>query len=268
MAEFRFGWLGQTRRQSLQALLHAEAQQWLRAWALRTAVEIEVREIADADQAGSGRADVDQNDTGHAVAASRTMMLWSDAGGRLALVVDEALGKRLGCRLADVSEGDGEPATALGREALRELATRLWRKADAPQPLAQEHEVENLPWAESRCGGWSAVIAFGDLSWQISLDRRLADRLSPPAASRSPALTSRQAALAGTRLRLSATLDFGSISLSGLSDLRVGEILLGDCSLDQPVSLGTAGHPDLALAQLRRSENHYAVVLDGHPKQA
>jgi flagellar motor switch protein FliM len=76
-------------------------------------------------------------------------------------------------------------------------------------------------------------------------------------------LASRRSALEGIPIRLDAIMDFGSVNLAQLTDLRVGELLIGDTELGDPLSMRIKGGSAAAKGYLRRTGTKRAVMLDG-----
>jgi flagellar motor switch protein FliM len=76
-------------------------------------------------------------------------------------------------------------------------------------------------------------------------------------------LVPRHDALGSVPLRISAVMDFGKVSLTHLSDLRVGEVVAGDCGLEEALEIYIEGRSSVATGYLRRSGTQRAVMLDG-----
>jgi flagellar motor switch protein FliM len=68
-------------------------------------------------------------------------------------------------------------------------------------------------------------------------------------------------------LRVVAMMDFGSVDLAHLSDLSVGEILVGDRKLDEALQIHLEGQGSIATGYLRRLGEQRAVMLDGVKQQ-
>jgi len=58
-------------------------------------------------------------------------------------------------------------------------------------------------------------------------------------------------------------MDFGSVDLAHLSDLSVGEILIGDRKLEEALQIHLEGRGAVATGYLRRLGEQRAVMFDG-----
>lgn len=251
--DVRFGWLGETRRAALHTLLAGQMEDWAREWwigAADNAIEVQVlKEEATHDK--------------------RSLPLLSlNDGGSLAVYLGakdfDAIGRFLA---GTTSDTDIELAHRIGEEALNDLATRIQRRAGANKASRLAREAAPLGLEHARLGAFSVTAVIGRLQLELAIDRRMADRLAPPVVAPSVGLISRQAAIQHAPLRIVAMMDFGSVDLAHLSDLSIGEILVGDRKLDEALHLHVEGHGAIATAYLRRSGEQRAVVLDGVKQQ-
>lgn len=248
----RFGWLGETRRTVLRALLAAEVQDWSRDWWIRHAED----EVGVCE--GSPQAIHAESGMSHIVA---------DSDGTLVFHLGSKGIGAVGRHLAGGSyEEDAGLAAHLGAEALKDLAGRVRRRAgvaECPQGVRGQGPAEVR---SDHLGAYAIAISLGRLRLELAIDRRLADRLAPPTVPQAVRLVPRQDALGRAALQIAMVMDFGEVSLAHLSDLKVGEVLVGDQRLEDAVSLRLAHHGAVAKGFLRRHASHYAIVVDGnHP---
>lgn len=253
----RFGWLGETRRLALRALVTAEVRDWSNDWWIRHA---------------DGEVDVCEEDPRDIHAKSGMPLVVSDSGGALAFYLGSKGIEVVGRHLAGAShEEDAGLASFLGGEALQDLASRIRRRAGisgCPEATRGHGPAEVQ---EGQLGAFTMAISLGRLCLELTIDRNLADRLVPPSAPQAAQLVPREGALARATLRVATVMDFGEVSLAHLSDLKVGEVLVGDQRLEDALPLHLNGRGAVAAGFLRRQASHYAIVLDGnHPmdKQA
>jgi hypothetical protein len=250
VSDFRFGWLGDSRRSLLRKLVSGEVVEWAREWWVNHTL-----------------ADVDVGQAEHRRFGNQSSMPFALLGPSGSLVMFpgskglDGIGRHLA---GAVDEEDAGWAQRIGEEALDDLAVRIYRRAGIAKP-SPSAESAALPPDLIRADLGSSVmtIALGRQEWALAMDRHLVDRLVPPAALQRTALASRQSALDGVPLRVKAVIDFGSVNLTHLSDLRVGEILVGDKGLEEPLQLHVEGHRAVATGYLRRLGTQRAVMLDG-----
>lgn len=251
MSDIRFGWIGETRRTTLRSLIAAEVADWSRDWWIHHAsAEVEV-------QSKSSSHDVGPRESLPWVSDSELGSMAFHLGGREM----DALGRHLAGAVAD---DDAAWAQRIGQDALEDLLARIHKRAGLSKPvrLSKTHATTSLEHA--RLGAFAAMIALGSLKLGLALDRQLADRLVPPhITARGANLVSRHEALASAPLQIQAVLDFGAVSLTHLSDLRVGEIVVGDRGLDEALEIHVEGRGSIATGYLRRAGSQRAVVLDG-----
>lgn len=251
--DVRFGWIGVTRHTALHALLAAQVDDWVRDWwigAADGAVEVQAVE----KEGGNDR---------------RSMpLLSSTEAGVLALYLGakdfDAVGRFL---VGTTNDADVELAQRIGEEALTDLATRIQRRAGLNQASRLVREPAPLALEHARLGAFAVTATIGRLQLELVIDRRMADRLAPPTANHATGLVPRHAAIEQAPLRVVAMMDFGSVDLAHLSDLCVGEILVGDRKLDEALQIHLEGHGAVATGYLRRSGEQRAVMLDGLNQQ-
>jgi hypothetical protein len=251
--DVRFGWIGAARRAALHTLLATQMDDWAREWwigAVDGAIEIHAVE----KEAGHDKRNLP--------------LLSTHEAGSLALYLGgkdfDAVGRFL---VGTTSDADIELAQRIGEEALTDLATRIQRRAGVNKASRLVREAVPLALEHAHLGAFSVTAAIGRLQLELVIDRRMADRLVPPTASQGAGLVARQAAIQQAPLRVVAMMDFGSVDLAHLSDLSVGEILVGDRKLDEALQIHLEGHGAVATGYLRRSGEQRAVMLDGLNQQ-
>ncbi|MBE1162745.1 hypothetical protein [Dyella acidiphila] len=250
--DLRFGWLGESRRTALHALLAAQLSDWAQAWW-----------IGAADNA----IDVHTLDKPAGYERHRPWLALHDSGA-LAIHTGAKDVDAIGRFLAGTNtDADSELAQRVGEEALADLAARIQHRAGIGKTNALVREAAPLSLEHARLGAYAVGVSIGRMQWELAIDRNLADRLAPPAASRQAALVSRQHAIQQAPLRVLAMMDFGAVDLAQLSDLSVGEVLVGDRKLDEALQLHVEGHGAIATAYLRRLGEQRAVMLDGVKQQ-
>lgn len=250
--DVRFGWLGASRRTSLLALLAGLVDDWARDWWIGAAEG--VVEVHADEQDGSHDK---RNLPWMAVNDSGVLAMY--AGGK----DFDSIGRLL-ANAGTTADADAELAQRVGEDAMADLAARIQRRAGIGKAAPLSRDSAPLSVEHARLGAFRAVATIGRLQLTLAIDRGMADRLAPPAAAvRQPDLMHRQAAIQQAPLRVLAVMDFGSVDLAHLSDLSVGEVLVGDRKLDEPLQIHVQGHGAVATGYLRRSGEQRAVVLEG-----
>jgi hypothetical protein len=247
--DVRFGWLGESRRIALLSLISAEVAEWSHEWWIdHTSSEVDVHWIEHRRFTTQG-----------------SMPLASfGSSGSLAMFLGSKGVDGIGRHLAGTVDGeDAGLAQRIGEEALEDLATRVYRRAGIAKPSQLSEHAAPPDVERADLGSGVVAIALGRLEWAMAMDRQLVDRLVPPRAVQRTGLASRQSALQGVSLCVKAVIDFGSVNLSHLSDLRVGEILVADRGLEEALQLHVEGHGVVAKGYLRRLGTQRAVMLGG-----
>jgi hypothetical protein len=251
--DVRFGWLGETRRAALHALLAGQVDDWGHAWWVGAA---------------DGSIDVQPLEKTAAHDKRSLPLLSLHPAGALAIHLGakdfDAMGRFL---VGTTSDADVELAYRIGEEALTDLAARIQQRAGIGKAGNLVRDAAPLSLEHARLGTFSVSVSMGRLQIELAIDRRMADRLAPPAVTRSTNLVSRQSAIQHAPLRVVAMMDFGSVDLAHLSDLSVGEILVGDRKLDEALQIHLEGHGAVATGYLRRLGEQRAVMLDGVKQQ-
>jgi hypothetical protein len=251
--DVRFGWLGGTRRAALLALLSAQVTDWAREWWI---------------DAADGAIDVRPPEHDDAHDKRNLPLLSTHEAGSLAIYMGakdfDAIGRFLAGTTADA---DFELAQHVGEEALTDLATRIQRRTGLNKASPLRRQAPELGLEHTRLGAFCLALSIGRLQLELVIDRQMADRLAPPVVAGHANLVARQSAIRHAPLRVVAMMDFGSVDLAHLSDLSVGEILLGDRKLDEALQLHLEGHGPVATGYLRRQGQQRAVMLDGSKQQ-
>jgi flagellar motor switch/type III secretory pathway protein FliN len=252
--DVRFGWLGESRRGLLHALLAGLVDDWARGWWVGAA---------------DGMIEVHADDKDGVADKGNKPWLSTSEAGTFAVYAGGRDVDGIGRFLVGVStDADMELAQRVGDEALHDLAVRIQRRAGANKAHPLSRENAPLSVEHARLGACRVTATIGRLQLGLAIDRNLADRLAPPAATIGDTrLVSRQAAIQRAPLQLQAVMDFGSVDLAHLSDLSVGEVLIGDRKLDEPLQIHVQGHGAVVAGYLRRSGELRAVVLDGRHQQ-
>lgn len=203
MAVLPFRRHGRSRVDAIQARLDTAAQDWLRGWSSH-ATRCQVHGGQDGQPAHGGT--------------------WLRTSDHAVTVWLPSLGlARLGCALAGAPMGDGQAlAEAIGRRALNELvATLLARPGIELGATDAVDEAALLP----RHGALPLRVALDALTIELHLSAQACDALAAPRHVPGVALCNRHEAVAGSALRLTATLELGSAGLDAAATLRPGEII-------------------------------------------
>jgi hypothetical protein len=245
----RFTWLGESRREALRALVASEVAEWSREWWIDYAP-----------------ADIDVNPVDHRSFIIKGAAPYVSTGeaGSLALFLGGKGVLALGRHLAGaVDEEDAGWAQRIGEDALEDLATRVFRRAGIAGSPGLRQCASPPELARAELGSCILAITIGRLGLNLAVGRQLIDRMVPSRSAGKVDLASRRSALEGIPIRLDAIMDFGSVNLAQLTDLRVGELLIGDTELGDPLSMRIEGGSAAAKGYLRRTGTKRAVMLDG-----
>lgn len=216
----RFGWLGQSRRIALHALLVREVSEWSRDWWLRhSSAAIDVYPL-----------DEWQGD-------STNLAAWQIGDGLLQLAPTRG-NAALGAYLA-VNDADDASAVAarIGERALADLASRMALRAGGATAEARDLDGQFEAVHRLELGAYMATLSLDRYTMQLALDRAMADRLCPPKKFIGDTLTPRSQTMAHVPVSVEIRIALGSTSLVQLDDLKVGEVLVGDALLSTPVDV-------------------------------
>lgn len=240
----RFGWLGESRRIELHALLVREVSEWSRDWWMEhSAAAIDVYPLDEW------------------VAAEELPATWHVGEGTLQLIPHKGEAA-LGSHLASHVEDDTSVLAArIGRRALADLASRLGRRAGPPVQVVTEAKIGAGAYQRLELGAYMATLSLGSYTLALAIDRAFADLLAPPKNYEKAALTSRSKAINNANVSLEIRIPLGSAPLSQLDDLRVGEVLVGDALLTAPVEVWVSGANTVAFAKLGEGESSRVITL-------
>lgn len=242
----RYAWLGTTRKGKVRDIVSSRLEAWLRDWCLQH--ETSETAITTFDPASCP------------VEECATWMVEA-AGGQLLVAMDRGRLGSFGGRLvlADAEQSDGM-AAELACTALQDLLARLAEAADLSRPLPV---AQDGAWPDSilhpQWGGLRWQISFDGFEWMIGMDRAAVDALCPARTGKSGALSSRMESLDPLPVTLSAVLDFGSVNARDLAGLRVGEVLVSEHGVGQPIAL-RVGSKHVFDANLAQVGGRFAVV--------
>ncbi|MFC4527553.1 hypothetical protein ISN76_07720 [Dyella halodurans] len=240
----RFGWLGESRRIELHALLVREVSEWSREWWMaHSAAAIDVYPL---DEWAS---------------VEESPATWRVGAGTLQLIPhkgEAALGSHLAAHLEDDASA---LAARVGGRSLADLASRLGRRAGAPVQVVTEDKNGVGAYQRLELGAYMATLSLGSYTLALAMDRAFADLLAPPKHYEKAALTSRSQAINGANVSLEVCIPLGSAQLSQLDDLRIGEVLVGDALLTAPVEVRVTGVNTVAFARLGEGESSRVITL-------
>ncbi len=241
----RFGWIGESRRATLYSLLMREACEWSRDWWMAHSVSaIDVRPLDEwPGPKGKGA------DTAHRLGDG---LLWLSANVEAGVLGAYLAGHRGG--------GNSVLAAKVGESALADFADRLARHSgvavramDTGDDAGEGRKLE--------FGSYMAAVFLGDHGFHLAMDRALVDGLAPVKTHAGTSLVPRAKAVGSRGIPLEACLSLGTTPLSGLDDLKVGEVLVGDSALGEPLALRLVGGDTVAYATLGRDGPRRAVTL-------
>ena len=240
----RFGWLGESRRIQLHALLARDVSEWSRDWWLEHA---------------SAAIDVYPLDMW--TSAEESTATWQLGAGMLQLSShrgEAALGSHLSAHAGDDTSA---LAARIGARALADLAHRLARRAQATLSVMSDGVGATEACHRLELGAYMATVSLGRFNFALAMDRAVADLLAPAKSAEKAVLAPRMQAMSGVEVGLEACIPLGTASLSQLDDLSVGEVLVGDALLSTPVELRIVDGPAIASATLGERNSSRAVTL-------
>jgi len=250
METTRFGWIGETRRSALLDTLSALIEDWAEAWWCGYA-KGQLAVIA------AGEMDAQSRLQGAYISHATTGSVAIHVGSR----GPDAIARHLA---ATVTDDDLDLAMKIGEQALNDLAMNIHSRAGSLGAGAPVKASLPQSLLETRLGAFAVTATVGRLPVMLIIDRQLGERLVPPRASKTgEPLSTRHVALSRAPLRVNAVMDFGQVDLAHLSDLSVGEVLIGDQKLDEPLHIHVEGKGAVAVGFMRRIGEKRAIVIDG-----
>lgn len=250
METTRFGWIGEARRAAIFEILSALIEDWANAWWCGYA-------NGQLAVTAAGEMDAQSRLQGAYISHAVTGSVAIHVGTR----GPDAVARHLAATMTD---DDLDLAMKIGEQALGDLAMSIHGRAGS---LAAAAPVKtSLPQSllEDRLGAFAITATLGRLPVMLIIDRQLGERLVPPGAPKADKpLHTRHAALSRATLRVNAVMDFGHVDLAHLSDLSVGEVLIGDQKLEEPLHIHVEGKGAVATGFMRRIGEKRAIVIDG-----
>lgn len=193
-------------------------------------------------------------------ASLRWLSLGAVGSGRFLLGVQHSALSALG---AAVLQLPNQAAPALAVEVALSALSALACELGALRGEVLQEADGVPPWEDiGKAGGLAGTVAGLAVPLWFWADRPWCDanaRASAVAAQR-PGLNTRASLLGTQRLVMRAELDIGEIELSEVNGLRVGEVLVGDASLEAAVRLVTDGRI-LAQGVLRDAHGTRSVSI-------
>ena len=249
MTTVRYGWLGVTRRQAIVERLNRLIDEWIGQWCMQSGIGKPRAQIATEWPHGANLATVRCARSEAGQSACHVRGLRHGVLGRWLMVLQDEDGVGL--------------AEALALEALADLSRRIHTDAMGSGPVSMsETDIPVNPDAfRAWTGALHAQVQLGRVELDVLLDRDLCARMAPPPTVARRTLTPRASALAEVKVRLDATLDFGTASLVDLSNLQVGELLISDTPLTTLVNIDSCGGKTLASGQLSRAGGKLALHM-------
>jgi hypothetical protein len=240
----RFGWLGESRRIELHALLVRDVSEWSRDWWM---------------EHSSAAIDVYPLDAW--VPTKEPSAAWRFGAGTLQLLPHRGEAALGGYLSAHAGDDTSLLASRIGKRALADLALRLARRAQAPLSSLSEGESPVDACHRLELGAYMATVTLGKFTFALAIDRAVADLLAPAKNPGKTSLAPRAQAMNGLDVSLEVCIPLGTASLSQLDDLRVGEVLVGDALLSAPVEIRIVEGHAVAFATLGERDSSRAVTL-------
>lgn len=243
----RYAWLGVTRRRQLRDVLGLCLEAWLRDWCVRRDVFTpELDEISEA------------------LEISPDTEVWqaSVGGGDLLIGIGERALGALGDGLASTNVADRSGVAAeIGRSALQDLLLVLAAHAGEAKAKAVLYKGP-CPNCVTRpeFGAMILRVKMGSFDFWATMSRACVDQLCPGCGYEpSVPLSTREVSVLSTRVRLTAVLDFGSVSALELAGLTVDDVLVSERRLGHPADV-SAGGEALFKARICREGGRLALV--------
>jgi hypothetical protein len=240
----RFGWLGESRRIPLHALLAREVSEWSRDWWLE-----------------HSSAAIDVYPLDEWLPVDSVVSTWRMGEGSFQLHAHQGEAA-LGAYLAATGSTDASAlAERIGARALADLIARVAKRAAVRTHAAAANAAPAAACHRPELGAYMATLSLGSHTLAMAMDRTVVDLLVPPKKHEKTTLVGRAQAVGGASVALEVCIALGTSSLSQLDNLQVGEVLVGDALLTAPVELRAAGSGAVALAKLGVGQSSRIVTL-------
>ena len=247
MAVVPFRWQGATRVEQLRSLLATRADEWSPTWTAPS-VSMESTFVPLLDEMLPSQ--------------------WYEvrgAAGRVTVALAANAFERLGCYLIGAVAADEHGfATGLGRKSLDDFLRSLVRATPAESGLMPVERTDRP--LQLHQGVASFLWTLAGLRIALFLDPVLCNALAPPEQVQRKQLTRRQDAILPAEVRLHAILDLGHTGLEHTVDLRPGDVIKTNVTLDAQVRLQSEpDHGDAFSGTLVAFEGQRAFRLSEHP---
>jgi hypothetical protein len=143
----------------------------------------------------------------------------------------QALGAQL---LGLDASGSAGLAEAIGRRAFADLA-RMVATTEATPPRVEVLDARPIAGLAARNGTLQLAWSLGTARADLFADAALCEALLPSVRQPTPALASRNEAIASESITLDAVLDLGTAGLHDVLALRPGEVVKTRLRLDAPL---------------------------------
>lgn len=248
MAE-RFGWIGKSRSEAVRENLAATCKRWILEWVVGNGI-------------GMGHVDLMPQ---RFVTTGGALFEVSHGNARALLALDGMRLEDLAVQLTAMDKDAGaDPfAAGLAHAALSNLGAQILR---AESGGALEAEIlETWPAQKSYASSLGAVwfrVDLGGIGMVVAVNRTAVDRMRPAHAADFKPLIKREKGVDGSRVALDMVLPMGTATVSDMSDLAVGDVLISERTLDEPIDIRVAGTGSpIAKAELARRGKRLHVAV-------
>ena len=241
----RLRWHGPQRQTALADSLRSELWTWLEGWSVDPA-------LLTLRVSGSGVPDAAAWGWTHATSRA----------GSVKFGAPEAVLDAFGGYLAGAAHADGLGlGRRIGGRALRALATQF---AGGAGNLIEIHEA-STPTAEDqeqRFGGCGLVLQGSGFEIRVFVDNDLFEYWVPPQRTILQPLSPRDDALGAECVDLDVVLDLGAAKLADAHQLRVGDVLVSNMSIDSVFHIALPDTRRLVTANLVRTGLRRALQIE------
>lgn len=247
METYRIGWQAAATLAELHGMLAERLAGWQDAWLPQAGAPCAIAPCA-------GDASVLRD------ASLRWLTIGAAGSGRFLLGVQRPALSDLGAAVLQLSN---QAAPVLAVEVALSALSALACELGALRGAAVQDTCGVPPWQDiGRAGGLAGTVTGLTVPLWFCADRGWCDANARARAvsAQGPGLSPRASLLGTQRLTLRAELDIGEIELSEVNGLRVGEVLVGDASLEAAVRLVTDGRI-LAQGVLRDAHGTRSVSI-------